>query len=41
MSVCPLVRPSQPMQFLNNLMDLNESYRKSLVPNGKVHSGIL
>jgi hypothetical protein len=27
-----------PMQFLlNNLMELNESYRKSLIPYGKVH----
>jgi hypothetical protein len=29
--ICPFVRPSQPMQFLNTLMELNESYRKSLV----------
>jgi hypothetical protein len=26
------------MQFLlNNLMELNESYRKSVIPYGKVH----
>jgi hypothetical protein len=33
MSVCPWVLPSLPMQFLlNNLMKLNESYRKFLIP---------
>jgi hypothetical protein len=37
-SLCPWVLPSLPMQFLlNNLMELHESYRKSLIPYGKVH----
>ena len=40
-SICPFDRECFPHclcnSSLNNLMELNESYRKSLIPYGKVH----